>query len=128
MSNTTPNNELTRVELETRDAIAIIKSLMMTEEVDTLLIDDVPYVFTPFADLYTANEYGVCKLIGLDETEEEACFVLYREPSNSDCDDGYPLVVPVLFPIRTSYEDAKKDYEILVADKMEVHKSLVESR
>lgn len=127
MSNTISNNELIRVELETREAIAIIKSLMMTEEVDTLLIDDVPYVFTPFADLYTANEHGVCKLIGLDETEEEACFVLYREPSNSDCDDGYPLVAPVFFPIRTSYEDAKKDYEILVADKMEVHKSLVES-
>ena len=127
MSNTTINKEFTRVELETREAIAIIKTLMMTEEVDTLLIDDAPYDVTPFADLYTANEHGICKLIGIDETEEEACFVLYREPSNLECDNGYPLVAPVFFPIRTSYEDAEKDYEILVADKMEVHKSLVES-
>lgn len=114
--------ELVREELTTAAAIAVLKEALRKNEVETIEFDDAIYQLTAASPLYTATEYGICNIVGFEETDEEAMFVLYKEPTNSALDDGELLFdVPVVYPIRTSIEDAEFDYGTLVAEKVETH-------
>jgi hypothetical protein len=122
---TTPNTtirELVREELTTAAAIAVLMRVLRENDVETVELDDAIYQLTAESPLYTATEYGICNIVGFEETDEEAMFVLYKEPTNSALDDGELLFyVPVVYPIRTSFEDASADYSVLAAEKVETH-------
>ena len=115
------------MELTTAQAIAILTLVLNTEEVETILSNGEELRVTAFAELFTATEDSVYRVIGLEQTEEEAVFILIDELLTSPTCGRIVRDQVITYPIRASFQEALEDYSFLIAGKVETHTLQVES-
>lgn len=115
------------MELTTAQAIAALTFALNTEEIETITLDGEEFNATAFAELFTATEETVYRIIGLDSTDEEAVFIVIDELLISPTSGEIFRDKVFTYPIRDSFEEALQDYSTLLAEKVEAHTSFVEA-
>lgn len=115
------------MELTTAQAIKAITLALNIEEVETITRDEEELRVTPFAELFTATEETVYRIIGIETTEEEAAFIVIDDLPSSSTYGEILRGQAFVYPIRDSFDEALEDYSIFVAEKVEAHTSFVEA-
>lgn len=115
------------MELTTAQAIAALTLALNTEEVETITLDGEELNVTAFAELFTTDGESVYRIIGLDNTDEEAVFIVIDELLTSSTSGEIFRDKVFTYPIRDSFEEALQDYSIFLAEKVEAHTSFVEA-
>jgi ubiquinone biosynthesis protein Coq4 len=115
------------MELTTAQAIATLTLALNTEEVETILSNGEELHVTAFAELFTATEDSVYHIIGLEQTEEEAAFIVNDELLTSPTSGEIIRDQVITYPIRASFQEALDDYSLIISEKVETHTSYVES-
>lgn len=115
------------MELTTAQAIKAITLALNTEEVETIILNGEELRVTAFAEVFTATEETVYRLIGIDSTEEEAVFIAIDELPYSHMSGKIFRDKVFTYPIRDSFSEALCDYSILQAEKVETHTSYMEA-
>ena len=115
------------MELTTAQAIAALTLALNTEEVETILSNGEELKVTAYANLFTATEDSIYRIIGLEQTEEEAAFIVIDDlPESPTADKIYRGQTPI-YPIRDSLSEALEDYGLLLAEKLECRRSYLEA-
>lgn len=107
------------MELTTAQAIKAIALALNTEEVETITRDEEELRVTAFAELFTATEETVYRIIGIETTEEEAAFIVIDDLPSSLTYGEILRGQAFVYPIRDSFDEAFEDYSTLVAKKVE---------
>ena len=113
------------MELNTAQAVEVLTIALNTEEVETIIFNGKELRVTAFAELFTATEESVYRIIGLETTKEGASFVVIDDfittPTAGEIISGLVFTQP----IQDSFSEALADYSRLVAQKIESGEQIV---
>jgi hypothetical protein len=118
-----PSNE----DLTTAQALAALTLALSTQEVDTIICDGETLHVTAFAELFTATEQSVYRIIGIESTEEEAAFIVIDELPDSPTSGEILRGQVITYPIRDSFMGALEDHSFLIAEKVEAYTFYMEA-